>query len=76
MKNLHINMPREEFEETAIKNLNKVVATAKKIRGSLEELEKEVAEKEEKIRNYQETFSETQTQLVKLQAEVYAKGTA
>ena len=68
-------MGRDEFEQTAIQILEKAVSKSKLIRDTLRKLEKEVAEKEEKIRNYQDTFQEMQTQLIKIQSEVYAKGT-
>lgn len=73
--NLHTGMGRDEFEQTAIQILEKAVSKSKLIRDTLRKLEKEVAEKEEKIRNYQDTFQEMQTQLIKIQSEVYAKGT-
>ncbi len=73
--NLHIGMDREEFEQTATQTLKKTVTKSKHIRDTLRKLEKKIVEKEEKIRNYQDTFQEMQTQLIKIQSEVYAKGT-
>ena len=66
---------REEFEESAKKEIDEVVKHAKEIRESLRKLEKEISDKETKIRNYQNTLSELQQELVKVQAMLYAKGT-
>jgi uncharacterized protein YlxW (UPF0749 family) len=70
----HPQITREEFENSATKKLQKVVTKAKKIREHLRKLEKDVADKETKIKDYQNTFSEMENQLVKIQAILYAKG--
>lgn len=68
-------MTREEFEDSATQKLQKVVDKSKKIREHLRKLEKDIADKETKIQDYQKTFSEMENQLVKIQAILYAKGT-
>lgn len=68
-------MDREGFEQTATQTLKKAVTKSKHIRDTLKKLEKEIVKKEEKIRNYQDSFQEMQTQLIKIQSEVYAKST-
>jgi predicted transcriptional regulator len=75
MINKQSNLTREEFEESATQKLKKVIAKSKKIREHLRKLEKDVINKEEKIRNYQNIFSELEKQLVKIQTMLYAKGT-
>jgi len=68
-------LTREEFENSATQKLQKVVAKSKQIREHLRKLEQEITDKEEKIRGYQKAFSELETQLIKIQAILYAKGT-
>lgn len=68
-------MTREEFEDSATKTLQKVVTKSKRIREHLRKVEKDITDKETKIRDYQNTFSELETKLVKIQAVLYAKGT-
>lgn len=66
---------REEFEESAALDINKVIIKAKEIRNKLRQLEAEVTTKEEEIRNMQATLSELNMELVKIQAKMYAGGT-
>ena len=75
MTNKQLNLSREEFEDNATKTLKQVIIKSKKIREHLRKLEKDIADKETKIQNYQNTFSEMENQLVKIQAILYAKGT-
>ncbi len=67
---------REEFEETARAELQQVVEKAKQLRNSLRLLEEDISKKEKKINNYQNIFQQLQAQLVKIQAIIYASGTA
>lgn len=68
-------MNRQKFERQSSLKLQKVVVKSKKIREHLRKLEKDIANKETKIRDYQNTFSEMENKLVKIQAILYAKGT-
>lgn len=68
-------LTREEFEESARAELEKAAGQAKGLRDKLRLLEKVVADKEEKIKNYQNTFAEVQKELVKIQIKFYAGGT-
>lgn len=69
------NLTREEFEDSATQKLQKVVDKSKQIREHLRKLEKDITDKEEKIRGYQNAFSELEKKLIKIQAILYAKGT-
>jgi septal ring factor EnvC (AmiA/AmiB activator) len=68
-------LTREEFEQSASLEIGKAVDKAKQIRDNVRLLEKVIADKEEKIRNYQNTLTEMQKELVKVQAKLYAGGT-
>lgn len=74
--NINTSSNREEFEESARAELKKVIEKARKLRNNLRLLEDEVSKKKEKINNYQKVLQELQEQLVKIQAIIYANGTA
>ena len=71
----HHKLTREEFEQSATLKLQKIVAESKQIRNHLRQLELDIADKQDKIRGYQDAFSDLEKQLVKIQAIIYAKGT-
>ena len=66
---------REEFEKSASQELEKVIDKAKQIRNEARLLEKVIADKEEKIQNYQNTLAELGKELVNIQIKLYADGT-
>jgi len=66
---------REEFEKSASQELEKVIDKAKQIRNEARSLEKVIADKEEKIQNYQNTLAELGKELVNIQIKLYADGT-
>lgn len=68
-------LTREEFEESITIQLKSAVTKAKEARDCVRLLECEIADKEEKIRNYQNTFAEIQQELVKIQVKLYTGGT-
>lgn len=67
---------REEFEESSTESLKQAIDKAKELRDQLRLLEKDVQSKEGKIKNYQNIISEIRQELVKVQAKLYAGGTA
>ena len=69
------HLTREEFEESASKELQIAVGRAKEIRSRLRTLELEVAEKEKKIQGYQDTLAKLKEELVKIQIKLYTGGT-
>ena len=66
---------REEFEKSASQELEKVIDKAKQIRNEARSLEKVIADKEEKIQNYQNTLAELGKELGNIQIKLYADGT-
>ncbi len=66
---------REEFEESVKTELQLAIDKAKKLRKKLRLLQEDIAQKEQKINNYQNIFQEIQQQLVKIQSILYASGT-
>lgn len=67
-------MNREKFEKESSQKLHQAISHAKKIRHHLRQLEKEITEKQKKINNYQQVFTDLQNQLAKIQAIIYSKG--
>ena len=68
-------MTREEFEQISTQKLQIAADQAKEIRKLLRQLEKDIADKKDKIQHYQDTFSDLQKQLIELLAISYSKGT-
>lgn len=68
-------LTREEFEKACTQELQQAVDQAKQIREKLRQLEEDISGKQAKIRNYEQKFTDLQTQLVKIQAIIYSKGT-
>jgi hypothetical protein len=67
-------MNREKFEKESGIKLHRAIIKAKKIRHHIRLLEKEITDKQNKIDNYQQVFTDLQNQLVKIQAIIFSKG--
>jgi len=67
---------REEFEKSARIELEQAVKKARQLRNQLRLLEDRISQKDEKIRDYQNAFSEMGEKLVKIQIKLYTGGTS